>query len=472
MRKIFTSISGRNLITIFILSFLSFITFKSSFSAYFFQDDWFSLSISRVTNIAQIFKFFIPRSDVIYYRPLGMQIPFAVSQFIFGLNPLPFHIVTFIIHLLNGLLVYFLIKELLSNKNIAIFGTFLYLISATHGIIFYWSATFAFVLAPFFYFSSVLLYFRKHILISIVLFVMGLLSNELLISLPVLLLIYELVLGKREFKKLAIYFILTFAYLVMRWQYLPNVQQGDYQLQLGFKQLLLNLRDYCLWALNWPNEIHNQFSSFLLLNLTFMKNFLFQITTWMINTLLVLFVIGLSLLNFIRNSTSRHIMIFGGMWFVIGLMPVLFFSQHAFSYYVPVALVGLIVVLGSSVANLSKTINPVQYIILLLFIGSGLYAASLLTMEFDYYTHWAPRRSQLSQKFITNIRNKFPTLLPGFTVVVKHSGSSSEYQWAMGDENALKVIYNDDSISTLYLNKLDTLPQTSLEKPVVYFDLP
>ncbi len=142
------------LLALFSVSFL----FHKAISAYFFQDDWFSFSISQAKNIFDILAFFKPRSDLIYYRPLGMQIPFFITQTLFGITPWPFKLAALLIHLLNGWLVYSLLNRLLADKQLSFFGALLYVTSVTHYTIFYWAATFAFVLAPTFYLSSFLFF--------------------------------------------------------------------------------------------------------------------------------------------------------------------------------------------------------------------------------------------------------------------------------------------------------------------------
>src|SRR3989344_6564769 len=90
----------------FLLLSLSFLVavllYLPAINGYFFQDDWFTLKISNAENINSFLGFFVPRSDVIYYRPLGMQIPFFLLSSLFGINPIPFKIFIVLIHLLHA----------------------------------------------------------------------------------------------------------------------------------------------------------------------------------------------------------------------------------------------------------------------------------------------------------------------------------------------------------------------------------
>ena len=146
--------------------FLSLTLFYKSFTTYYFQDDWFSLRISNISSFAEFLSFFKPRSDIIYYRPLGMQVPFFISQTLFGLNPLFFRLITLMLHIFNSWLVYKILNYILKNKKLAIVGFLFYATASSNLTIFYWAATFAFVLAPALYFGSFYAFLKnKHLLL-------------------------------------------------------------------------------------------------------------------------------------------------------------------------------------------------------------------------------------------------------------------------------------------------------------------
>src|SRR3990167_6930281 len=86
--------------------YLSLFIYKDAFSSYFFQDDWFSFRISNARTVADLISFFAPRNDVIYYRPLGMQLPFFLMQRIFGLSPLPYRFLSFFTIISASVVVY------------------------------------------------------------------------------------------------------------------------------------------------------------------------------------------------------------------------------------------------------------------------------------------------------------------------------------------------------------------------------
>ena len=128
--------------------------YKDSFTGYFFQDDWFSFSISKVQSVNDFLSFFIPRTDVIYYRPFGMQIPFFLMRSLVGLNPFYYHGVIFLTHIGNMFLVFQLTKLLTKRLFASFLVSFLYTTSAVHYIPFYWFSTYSFVLGPTFFMLS------------------------------------------------------------------------------------------------------------------------------------------------------------------------------------------------------------------------------------------------------------------------------------------------------------------------------
>lgn len=433
------------LITVGLVWFL----FKESFSAYFFQDDWFSLFISRAQTPLQFLSFFFPRNDLIYYRPLGMQIPFFIIQSLFEINPLPFRIVTFIIHLLNSFLVYKILQRFAFREKTAVIGAILYATSSIHLTIFYWAATFAFVLGPFLYFSSFLCYLNKRKSLSIFLFLIGLLTNELIITLPAILLFWNVFLNQiPKWKVIIPYVILSLVYVVFRLTLAKASIGGDYGLINDVVPLLKNGRDYVLWSLNWPEEIHNQFISFLKLQPLFISQFLKHIMIFIVNSL------GMLIFFFISLRLNFQKTLFGIAWFFIALLPILFFSQHAYAYYLPIPFLGFLLLIIPAIEKLMYSPQHVLYhkILLLIAFMSVWYASSLQNIEFNTYVHWVPRRAEISRRIIDQIQTKYP-IIPGKSIVI--IPKKDEHQLVLSDQNALKVIYNDASIEAFYGTKTD-----------------
>jgi len=453
MKKIYTATLFFGIFALFGIPI--FFLFKSALFGYFFQDDWFSFSISHVSSIIDFFKFFVPRSDVIYYRPLGMQIPFYFVDQLFGLNPLPFKLATFVIHLVNGMLVYLFIKQFLKQHWTAIIAAFVYLTSANHQIIFYWAATFAFIMAPTFYLGSFILFLQRKINLSLLVFAVGLLANELLITLPSVITTWLLLRRKKEqIKKLVGFWLVTGLYIVFRLTVAHFPTNGGYSLIYDLKQPFITLRNFLLWSLNWPETIQDQFLKFFVLNKLFIQNFSPYIAVFVTVSLLYLvFFIAIPLVAIYTHKIKKPdlaIPFFGLIWFVITLVPVLVFANHAFSYYVPIPLIGLLMAGFYLVKELMTSLNMSKFVqIISLLIFSGIwYYSSFINIDLNTKIHWAPQRAAKSSYLVNLLRTKYPILPPDAVVVV--ISHDEEYKWALGEQNAVHVLYNAPTISTFY----------------------
>src|SRR3989344_2279948 len=437
---------------------LVFLLFRPAFTTYFFQDDWFSLLISQVHSLADLIHLFLPVEGVVYYRPLGMQVPFFISQALFGLNPLPLRMATFGVHLINAWFVYRLLKKIVGGSPFAFAGAFLYATSATQMIIFYWAATIAFALAPLFYLQSVLNFFDKKDWRSWVWFVLGLLVNELLITLPMLITVYSLINNKSDVKKTIKFWTAALVYFIFRLKIASFSTTGGYTFLTSMHQMVLNLRNYLLWAFNWPDEITNQFVSYLQLSLEFMHGFAKYVFIWTFETVFVLLcfiVVPFAWGNKHKISKPELQLIgFGLLWFMVTLSPVLFFSQHFFSYYVPLPLIGLLILFGVLWQRIKKTTLHHYAAPLLLIICGVWYWAVVSTMQFNADIHWSIRRANRSHVLTTKLLNIY-LQLPDHAVVLIPPKSDEENRWALGESNAIKVLYNNSTLETYFGSRVE-----------------
>lgn len=445
------------LLTVFLSGFL----YRDSFNAYFFQDDWFTLKISDAHNLADFFNFFIPRTDVIYYRPLGMQLPFFLLRSIFGLNPFPFHLLTFITHAVNILLVFLLLRFLFKEDSLSLIASFLYGTSIVHYTPFFWSATYAFVLGPTFFFLSFIFFLRFlrkgsiSYWLSIAFYLLGLLTNELVVVLPMILFFYLFIFQKVKYIKTILpYFFLGILYFMLRFiAFPPATATSDYQLGVGM-YLASNLKAYFLWSFNWPEEIKAQFVNFLTINQKFIGEFLFDFAVFVITlgvNLSLFFIIPIGLIIRKKNYHLLKIVTFGIFWFLVGLLPVIFFPNHSFSYYLPISLVGLLftsMILFNYLLKLVIKINRKFTYLLVLIISVNWLTIAIVSIEFNSKIHWAPRRARISKDLVTRAQKFYPRDNPDYPFI--YIQPSSEKKLALNDQDGLKIIYGEKNIITLY----------------------
>jgi len=175
---------------ILIFFFVSFLAYLNSLGNGFHYDDYHSiLSNPCIRDFRNIGRFFIDpgmfssSSEMAMYRPM-LLVTYAISYALSGYRPWGWHIINIIIHAANVCLLYFFIRRWVSTAAAAIAAT----IFAVHPLaaepINYISARSS-LLVTAFMLGSILLYIRYleagklwRLLLSLILFVFGMLSKE------------------------------------------------------------------------------------------------------------------------------------------------------------------------------------------------------------------------------------------------------------------------------------------------------
>lgn len=437
-----------------------FVIYFPAFGSYFFQDDWYSLSISQASNLSDFIKFFIPNTNVVYFRPLGMQLPFFLLNSIFGLNPVAFRLLTFLTHFLNTFLVFIIIKKIFKIQSLSLFSAFFYGVSAVNYIPFYWSATYAFILGPtFFLLSSIqfLNFLNKtsqiKFIYSLIFFLLGILTFETIIVFPLIAFFYLLLFKKlKNLSYLLPFLSLSAVFLIFRVIYFPPPQIHDYQIAINM-QTLHNLKYYFLWSLNWPEEMKNQFTSFFIINSDFIKNFKIYYFVYLISLLLnilLLLIIPLILLKLNKIKTDLLYSLFGILWYLISLLPVIFFPNHTFAYYLPISLIGFCIFCSSLYKPLLSTIRPGILSVFAILLLINWFISSFFVFDLNRKIHWAPRRANISKSIITKAKkHSLPQdLAPVFLV-----SASDEVRYSLNGQDALRIIFNNPKVDTIYTNE-------------------
>jgi len=432
--------------------FLSLVLYKDTFSAYFFQDDWFNLKIS-IVQFSDIFSFFIPRQDVTFYKPFGMQIPFYFVHSLFGLNPLPFHILAFITHTLNIILVYLISLKISQKKNVSLFISFLYGTSAIFYTQLFWPSAYSFLIGPTTFFLALLLFLefidiqRKiFYYLSLIIFSIGIFTNEMVNVFPLIISFYLLVFGLRKFWKYPIpFFIISITLILARFTLFPPPLEGSYQIVFG-KHILTNLEGYILWSLNLPEELKAQLVSFWKLNPLFIQNFP-QLTRLLYVSLFIsLCAFCLFPLFYIQRATTieRKKILLGLGWFILSLLPVIFFSKHSFSYFLAIPAAGFYFTLGTLLfIYISKAQKIFSFILVTIIILNWL-ITSYSTIDFNKNVHFAPRRSKISQELVDRAKKNYPFQKQKSIIYVP---DSSENKLSLNYQDAFQVIFGNNIIT-------------------------
>ncbi len=432
----------------------SFALFYPSLNYYFFQDDWFVLNWVRTANFWDLLKF---RTDIIYWRPLSMPLLFALSKSLFGLNALYFHL--FSMALFFGLVatVYKLFKLLFENTRLALVCTFLYAIWPIHFISLSWFSTTAYIVSPllqglsFIFFIN---FYKKKKLywyfLSIFFFMSALASSEMALVLPVILFFWGYLLKRKNYLiQLLPFFLIDTAYLATRFLIYPVPAYGDYEIFLN-RQIIYNFIWYTAWSLGLPEA----FKSLIFPSLP-QQSLRILVQFWKISLpfLVIAFFLGKIIFSYLYKK--RNILLFGIIWYVVGIAPVLPLIKHSYPMYLSFAGLGLLFIIGGFL-NERKIYLTLSFLILWTIV-------SIFNLEFTRHTHWIKNLQAISKAYVVNVKDLISNPQKNSVFIFKDSTiefatrhnfvlveTEDSLRLALNDQDALQVIYNDSTLKSIH----------------------
>ncbi len=127
---------------------------------------------------------------------------YQVEYFLTGVHPFLYHFDNLLLHTLNALLVAWTLLLLLRRRWIALFCGLLFLVHPLHTEAVLWASARKDVLSTFFFLGAIVAYMyrgegRKWYYVSIILFLLGLLSKAMIATLPVVLLLFDYAQGRK-----------------------------------------------------------------------------------------------------------------------------------------------------------------------------------------------------------------------------------------------------------------------------------
>jgi tetratricopeptide (TPR) repeat protein len=229
--------------------------YNSVNNSFVFDDESVVLGDKSLSEISNIPKYFIASEGfhkVIgrYYRPV-VSTTYNIDFAIWGLNPFGFHLTNVIIHVINSVLFLYFLFLLFKQKNgdyskdkfIAVLaGALLFAVHPVRTEAVAWisgrtdSLFFTFFITAFIYFFKYEASGKlKHIILMLLFYIFSLLSKEMAITFPVLVILYDIIVNKRYdkmsiFKNVRIYTLLiciSILYLFHRWLILQDIPQRE-----------------------------------------------------------------------------------------------------------------------------------------------------------------------------------------------------------------------------------------------------
>jgi len=322
--------------------------YKFVFSFYFFQDDWFDLNITRVTSVSDYLNFFKFRDNFIAWRPLALQNFFFLLQSIFGLNAFAYRILNFAILAFTYLLVVKAAYLFTGNKIAGLLAGGLWITSSIH---FMNLAQINYnLIGTLFYTAAFIGFLKARYVFSFVLFLLALGSFELAVTWPALTAFYcwyiKETRAKTVAKKLFPYLLAAAIYMVARQIYVNPPKITEYEIAFNFDSIKAFFW-YILWTFNVPEEFKKQIAKNLIIfEGIFLRDYwLLVFKSFVGVTAFVLLAAVLPFYKLVRNhrfnSQTAKLVVFGLVWFLTAISPVLLLPNHNFIMYLTLPSIGI-----------------------------------------------------------------------------------------------------------------------------------
>jgi len=230
-----------------IIAAVSFLVYYNSLKNDFvFDDESVVQNNQSIRTISNVPKFFTAEEGfhkVIgrYYRPVVSTL-YAIDYSLWGMDPYGFHLTNVLIHVTASLLLLLILMKLFGDYKhgllSALIGTLIFAVHPIHTEAVTWVSGRTDSLATMFFLLSFFFYIKysddgndkKFLWISIIAYFTGLLSKEMIVTMPVILLLYDFFFKKRSlewFKKNYIPYVLfisfTIIFVVIRYMVLKDV---------------------------------------------------------------------------------------------------------------------------------------------------------------------------------------------------------------------------------------------------------
>lgn len=389
---------------------LAFILFAPSLTTFFTHDDFFVMVISKAENIKDFVNFFVisPMGWGLY-RPISTQVFYYLSNLLLNMNPISMHAVLYLLFGIIIILVYKIAHYLTENSKVSLIATFLYATSASHfGQLYFISTQEMWV--GIFYFLSVWLYCKYlsgkskiNYLLSIISFVFALLSKEVALTLPFVLLLISIYKDKIVFRRLIVelipFGIIVTGYLFFRVFHFGFTSGDSYVWDYSLR-VFNTIVWYFLWAINIPEMLVDFIGPGFNINPNLLLYWKKEILFIIIPTIAFIFTTltpkGLN--NLIRKNWKLSLL--GIFWFVGTLITVVFLPLHKFSFYLTIPLFGLVVVLSNAYKDTGK---------IRVFLGLLLWLlASYFSLQLTSSTHWITRGAKIAHN-VDSYFNTYPS---------------------------------------------------------------
>lgn len=461
------------ILTLFLLFLLLF--FKDAIFSYFSQDDFYHLRTIMDKNFSDIPSFFTTwQEGQTFYRPLSREIFNLLMYKTFGLNPLPFHLINLGLIFINALLVYLLAIKITKNLTTAILGVLIYSVGAIHSVELYYLASVQTLIASAFLLLATLSYFSfldgknfKGYMLTLIFFILALLSHESAIVLPAILFFIPIVqirkwrwlFNKKLYLYLVPFILITLIHLMVASLFKNIPSQLVYQPIFTPKSIFNTLGWYILWSFGLSEMLVDFVGPNFSINPNLMKWYGQYIKIILPALFFLLGSIIFFLQRFRKQIFQDKSVIFFASAYTFALLPFLLFPQHKFVYYLSFAFSWFCLALSYILTTAWRFGKIFRVWVILSVIAFAM--ISYQATQLNKITYWAVKRANAAKFLLTNIKQKYPSLPkrtifymtddPNYPFIAKEWGSSSKQAfYILSGSDALKLLYNDINLKAYF----------------------
>lgn len=436
---------------VLILLFILIYSYKAT-STYFIQDDWFLLNNVKSLNLLTVLEQVKPRDDVIYYRPVGMQLFFLFAKNLFNLNYQYYHFIIFVIFIINIYLIYKIVRAISHKNTLSFIFALIYFTCSFNYISLSWLALSWNTIGLLFLLLSLMLFInytknthRTNYFASIIFYLLSLGSSEFSLNLLLLLFLYLHInysgIAKRKVEILIPFILISTAYIFFRIVTLPTLN-NEYGIHYGLN-VIKNMFWYLAWLFNIPEELKHQT---VITQLSFTPNIITNAGLFFYPLITASFGAFLSLMMLLKDLNIKYsYYLFCIILFGLSLLPVIFFSSHAFTYYLTIP--SLVILLYLSLLFKKVKLNNVSKNYLIIFITLWL-LSSYFNIQITKKLHWIYKEESVSKEFAVNTLTKYKEIPKSTSVLLLYTNSISKQ--SLQDQQAIQVIYGDKTLRTIY----------------------
>jgi hypothetical protein len=352
-------------------------------------------------------------------------------------------------------------------------ASFIYGVSVTNFTRLYFLSAFQEIALVFFSLLTLFAYlkWRKsrrilYLLLSLVFFIISLLSKETAVVLPGILFILDLGIRRVSLRRLVPYFIILLPYLFLRIFVFRTMVGDSYIWDYSPRKIGNTLMWYTLWSFGSPELLVDYIGSGLHIVPKFFTDFPIGTILVILGGLIsVVSTFGFLLLSKVKSIGRMGVV--GLAFFLLGLLPVMFLPWHKFTLELGLPLVGFSIAL-SFIIRSSRKIPALIFITIF-----TLY--NIAINQFSLERHYSILRGVISQRVANYFLVRYPVTLPVdfyFEFINdsgnygKEWGSSKQISQATAGTEMFRVLYKSGNPQVYFEDSPGIRPSGLIRIPI------